>query len=288
MRKLVASALATGALLVAGNASAAFHLMKIVEVNVGDDSYVELEMYSSGQTFLTGHTLTHFSSADVALQTINLKNVSNGDNHARVLIGTSTVEAKFGVKPDFTMQPLGTVGGKVCFDGSNIDCFSWGDYPNKAPSGAPFTFTAGKAAIRNVSGGATAELDGTEDTDSSAADFVAGTPAPRNNPKPAVDAGSSTSSSSSTGGTSSGASSGAAASSGAGSSSGAASSSGVTTNPSSSTGGTTSGASGAAPAATPSDGDDGGCNATGDTTAYAFAPMLGLLVAGALSRRRRR
>lgn len=271
MRTFAASAIAAAALFASGSASANYHIMKIVEVNVGTDSYVELEMYADGQNVLGGHSLIVYSNADDALDTIPLAMVSSGANHSRVLIGTSTVEAKFGVKPDFaTLKAMSPTGGKVCFDVTNIDCFAWGDYPNKAGTGAPYSFAdTSKAAVRNVSGGATAELDGTEDTNDSAADFAAGAPAPKNNAG-VPDAGSSTSSStsSSTGGTSSSSSSG---------------TSGVTTNPSSSTS-----SSGTSPAVAPADGDDGGCNATGDGTAYALSPMLGLLAIGALARRRRR
>ena len=165
------------------------------------------------------------------------------------------------MKPDFTMQPLGTVGAaRVCSDGSNIDCFG-ATYPNKAR--AARRSRSPQAAIRNVSGRRDRGADGTEDTDSSAVDFVAGTPAPRNNPKPAVDAGSvdPVQQQHRRDVDRSGAFVPVRARPRCG-----LVPAGVTTNPSSSTGGTTSGRA-ARRSPPPSDGDDGGCNATGDTTA---------------------
>lgn len=63
-RTLLAALMCTvaGALVLAPSAGATFHLVKISEVGAtaeaSNDSYVELQMYSSGQNLLTGHSVT--------------------------------------------------------------------------------------------------------------------------------------------------------------------------------------------------------------------------------------
>lgn len=174
-------------------AIASFHLMKIVEVFPGtaaspNAQYVVLQMYAAGQTFVGGHSIILYNAAGNQIDSVAfIGAVTTGSNQSKILISTSAAQTFFGVTPDLIWAgDIPRAGGKVCFD--TIDCFAWGNYTGTPVGvGTPFNaavgLQSGKAAIRrlDVSGSPTV-LEGTDDTDDSANDFVSGLPAPRNNP----------------------------------------------------------------------------------------------------------
>ena len=172
---------------------AAFHLMMVVEVFPGYTSspsaqYVELQMYSSFQNFVSGRSVQVFDAAGGLLGTFTFSgNVANGANQASILIATAEAEALFGVTADLVMTPLiAPAGGKVCFTGAiPPDCMAWGGYSGSPVGiGNPFSpagLTLDEAAQRRLDRGIPGVLDVSDDTDDSATDFIAGAPAPRNN-----------------------------------------------------------------------------------------------------------
>lgn len=290
MRKACCSILAAAVgLFVTTEASAAFHVMKVVEVYAGsaaapNASYVQLQMYAGGQNFVAGHSILVYDATGVEIGSLKATfpaAVAVGADQSTILVGTAGVQSAFGVTPDLVLSGnLNQAGGKVCFDA--IDCFAWGNYTGDATGvGTPFAaLTTGKAAKRTITGGTNAAgLDEGDDTGVSSADFTAVDPAPKNNAgaiggldggTPAPDSGTSSS-----GGTDSGTPTG--------------KDSGVSTkpNPDAATGTASSSTSsgGAAPA------EDEGCNASGTSPADISLGGLGLTLAAAmtvLSRLRRK
>lgn len=179
-------------LALATPANAAFHLMKIVEVFAGTPAspnaqYVVIQMYTSGQNFISGHSIIVADSAGVVVGTFTFPaNVANGANQAKVLIATSAAGTFFNVTPNLTMTAvIPPRGGRICFD--NIDCVSWGNYAGSTTGvGTPFNASGGikptKAMVRRLDiTGSPTNLDSGDDSNVSSNDFVFATPAPRNN-----------------------------------------------------------------------------------------------------------
>jgi hypothetical protein len=200
MRTALSLSAAAFVMLVSAEASASFHLMKVVEVFAGsaaapNASYVQLQMYAAGQSFVGGHILHVYDAAgvEIAASTVTLSgNVANGADQANILIGTSSVAAAFGVTPDFTLpQNLSQAGGAVCFDA--IDCFSWGSFAGAAAdtSVSPFAaLTVNKAARRSIALGLSPTLlEAADDSNNNTTDFTAVDPAPKNNAFGVPDAG---------------------------------------------------------------------------------------------------
>lgn len=195
--RLAAVGAAVIALLAAGAvpASASFHLMKIREVFAGaagnaQAQYVELQMYSSGQNFVTGHKVTIFKADGTPAGEFTFPaGVANGANQATILVATQRAATFFGLTPDLVMTPvMDPAGGKACFDAIPADCVSWGSYSGSAGgTGTPFNKNGGGilkgfAARRAISGGSDPNaLDSGDDTDDSAADFGEVTPLPKVN-----------------------------------------------------------------------------------------------------------
>ena len=176
-----------------GPAQATFHLMKIVEVFAGTPAspqaqYVVLQMYAPGQNLVGGHTVKFFNTAGALVATFTFPDsVPNGANQAKILVATPQAAAFFGITPDLSMTAaMLSSGGKVCFS-DTIDCVAWGAYTGgSAGVGTPFNVAggllAGRAAVRRLDiAGSTTVLDGADDTNNCAVDFVPGLPAPRNN-----------------------------------------------------------------------------------------------------------
>lgn len=191
------AAAAVAAVLLAAPAAAEFHQMYIVEVFGGDATapdaqYVMLQMWSSGQRFVDGHAVEFFGADGASLGEVEfLDDVDNGADQARILIATSTAEAYFGIEADLLMPArLATNGGKVCF-AETIDCVAWGSYaPDDSAVGDPYQPVAGledgEAMVRRLdicqSGGCSDSLlDGGDDTNDSASDFVSDDTDPGNN-----------------------------------------------------------------------------------------------------------
>ena len=193
--RIIAAAVAL-ALLGAPPAHAAFHLMKVVEVFPGapatpNAQYVVLQMYSGGQTLVSGHVVTVFNAAGTPVGTYTFgANVANGAAQDKILIATTEAQTFFGITANLIMTPtVAAAGGKVCFDSLPMDCVAWGNYSG-APTGVgtPFNDPAlgglatGRAAARRLDiAGFPGVLDATDDTDDSANDFRTALPRPINN-----------------------------------------------------------------------------------------------------------
>jgi hypothetical protein len=178
-------------------AHALFHLMMVTEVLAGtstapDAHFIEMQMYSADQRFLSSHEVAVFDATGEEVATFTfVAPVANGANQSHVLLATPQAEVEFGVTADLAITPeLTAAGGSVCFrgsDGANIDCASWGSYSgDPADAGNPFSPTLGllpgQSMTRVTSGGTDpAALDPGDDTNDSAADFGSATPSPTNN-----------------------------------------------------------------------------------------------------------
>lgn len=176
-------------------ASAARHLMKVVEVYVGpstdaDAQYIVLQMYAGGQNQVGGHAVQVYNNTDTIVGNFQFGSaVANGANQAKILLATPAAATRFDVSADLAMTAvIPAAGGKICFD--SFDCVSWGNYmgdaSNPSPTGTPFNasggLSAGSAIARDISAGDASLLENSDDTNSSAADFaVAATPQPTNN-----------------------------------------------------------------------------------------------------------
>jgi hypothetical protein len=195
----VLSGLLAAAFAAAPVAQASFHLIKVREVFPGgaDDSYVELQMYAAGETFLTNHALTLYDSSGSLIHSSKfVAGVSNGANQATVLIGDSNVQAEFGVAPDLVDAGLAipAAGGAACWNAGGLpaDCVAWGSFSGGAALqtatgttvGSPTSpggITAGKAIRRTIEPGCSTLLEDSDDSNDSAADFAELAPAPRDN-----------------------------------------------------------------------------------------------------------
>ncbi len=187
MKRRIALIVALTALVAgAAPAQANFHLMKIREIRAATSvPYVELQMYSPGQTFLSGHHVTTYDPAGAQIDDVPLTNVSGGQSQSTILIAPGPVE---GVAPDIT-HSLGfsNSGGAVCFDAIPVDCVAYGPFTGAAmlpgAVGTPVTgFPSGAMALRrSIAPGCSTLLEAADDTDDSAADFALSNPLPRNN-----------------------------------------------------------------------------------------------------------
>lgn len=181
---------AVGLLALAPAANGAFHLIKVREVAPSpagaDAAFIELQMYTPGQTQLAQHPIRIFNATGVQVTSFNLQaNAPNGGNQRAYLIGDSATAAP----PDLVNEqlssalgPLGA-GGAACFD--SVDCVSWGNFTGTglpSPPGTPGpAIPAGSSLTRSIAPGCATLLEATDDTDDSAADFALAAPSPRNN-----------------------------------------------------------------------------------------------------------
>jgi len=189
-------------LLIAAPAQATFHLIKVREVYAGsdDDSYVELQMYASGQNFLSGHAMKLYNASGALVHTSTFSTtVPNSANQQTVLIGDTKVQQNFGVAPDLVDEGLAVpaAGGAACWNAGGIpaDCVSWGNFSGGGAlqaatgtsAGAPVSpagITAGKAIRRTIEPGCPTLLEESDDSDNSSVDFAEASPAPRNDSSP--------------------------------------------------------------------------------------------------------
>jgi hypothetical protein len=195
----VLTAALVAVLAAAPAAQATFHLIKVREVYAGssNDSYVELQMYAAGETFLTNHAMTVYDASGALVHSSKfISGVANGQNQAMVLIGDTGVQAKFGVAPDLVDAELAipAAGGAACWNAGGIpaDCVAWGNFSGGSALqtatgttvGSPASaggITAGKAIRRAIQPGCSTLLEDSDDTNNSATDFAEATPAPRDN-----------------------------------------------------------------------------------------------------------
>jgi hypothetical protein len=182
-------------------AHASYHFMMVKEVFGGSAAqpnahFVELQMYAAGQNLVAGKQVKVFNASGGEVGSFTFPaSVPNGGNLATILVGTAEVQAAFGVAPDLTMSPvIAAAGGKACFfdpddpynPGSglgNIDCVSWGSFAPGGDTGTPApAIPPGMSIERKISGGSSpSTLDSADDTNNSAADFVAAPPTPQKN-----------------------------------------------------------------------------------------------------------
>jgi hypothetical protein len=194
---------AAGALLLPllwASAAQAISLIKVREVYAGtnNDSYVELEAYSSyvyaGDT-IPGKSLILFDDEGnpTVRFTFNKKD-QNGTENTRFLVADTGTESSFGVVPDIVdpQMKIDSAGGAACWNVGDtpVDCVAWGAFSGQAalqayagtgvgnpafPGGIP----AGKAIERTESPNCPTWLEGEDDTDDSATDFLEATPSPQ-------------------------------------------------------------------------------------------------------------
>jgi Ca2+-binding RTX toxin-like protein len=181
----------------ASTAGAAFHLNKIREITGdtagGDQSYIELQMYGSGENFVAGHNITVWDADALVLgmpvpvqtHTLTGPNPPNGANQSTILIGDTNVAGRDFTIPELSNYLDNTVGGNlmaagaICYEGIPIDCVSWGgtnftganNLPDHTtPNGS--TMPTGLLALqRNIGANCATALDAADDTDNAAADF---------------------------------------------------------------------------------------------------------------------
>jgi cysteine-rich repeat protein len=179
-----------------------FHLVKVKEVYPGSATapnaqYVVLQLPAPGENLVGGKQVRVFDYPGNLVSTFTFPaNVPNGANQATILVATAEAQAFFApggpLVADLTMTAsLPALGGKVCFFDpaglGDIDCAAWGGYSGSsagvgAPENAPVGLMRGIAITRRLDiCGLPTILDLCDDTDDSANDFVAATPAPRNN-----------------------------------------------------------------------------------------------------------
>jgi RTX calcium-binding nonapeptide repeat (4 copies) len=196
-----------GALVGASGAAADFHLVKIKEVSGSDGhnraTYIELQMYSPGQTNLAGHNIQIWDASGVVggmfvpIATIPIAgaNPTNGENQRTILIGDINVP-----NPDYTMPELDTYldadsagnvlpAGAICFEAIPVDCVSWGGSNFFAQSRIPdhsepyFQPLLADFSLRRRidKHGCVTALDAADDTNDNAVDFVQGNREPTPN-----------------------------------------------------------------------------------------------------------
>jgi hypothetical protein len=189
-------------LLTASPAQATFHLIKVREVHPGtsDDSYVELQMFAAGQSFLSGHSMTLYdTSGSLVHSSTFASSVPNSANQQTVLVGDTGVQTAFGVAPDLVDSGLAisASGGAACWNAGGLpaDCVAWGNFSGGGALqlatgttvGSPVSpggITAGKAIRRTIEPGCPTLLEESDDSDDSATDFSEVSPAPRNDTSP--------------------------------------------------------------------------------------------------------
>lgn len=190
---LATASVALLGLLLVPAASATFHLIQVREVYLGsalapESKYVELQMYSSGQNLVGGHTLRTYDDTGKPIGSSTLSaNVSGDANQSTILLATAAAEAEFGLAADFPLaaaSSLSPAGGAVCWE--SIDCVSWGSFSGALPSPAgspaiPGGLPQGMALRRTDARDCATLLDSADDSDSSAEDFALATPQPRPN-----------------------------------------------------------------------------------------------------------
>jgi hypothetical protein len=197
LRSLAATLLAVASVsaLTTSSALATFHEMSIREVYpAGDSSYVELQMWASGQNFVGGHHLVVYDSTGTATDNFKFANdVPNGANQSTIVVGDTDYPLTFDEMPapdeaDPSLD-LNPAAGAVCWtEGSPPDCVAWGSFSGggslPSPAGspvAPADVPAGMALRRSIAPGCPTFLEPGDDHDNSAADFDLVFPGPRPN-----------------------------------------------------------------------------------------------------------
>jgi hypothetical protein len=200
--KVLGTALIVGVvtLCAAPAAQATFHKMSIREVYPGGDaSYVELQMWTSGQNFVEGHHLVTYDTAGNPVGNFAFAaDVANGANQSTILVADTNYPVVFDERPTPDASDpnlnLSPAGGAVCWvEGSPPDCVAWGAFTGPLPAhtpalkvgnpASPGGVQAGMALRRSIANGCPTLLDPppTDDSDDSATDFAEVEPSPRDN-----------------------------------------------------------------------------------------------------------
>jgi hypothetical protein len=197
---LLALSAVVGLLAAAPVAQATFHEISIREVYPGgadNASYVELQMWASGQQFVAGHHLVAYNPNGSVNEDFSFgSSVASGANQATILVADTSYASVFPGKPaadasDANLD-LSPAGGAVCWtEGSPPDCVAWGSFTGPLPAhvpallvgspASPSGVSAGKALQRTIAPNCATLLEPADDSDSSAADFSEQAPNPRNN-----------------------------------------------------------------------------------------------------------
>lgn len=183
---LVGSLAGTGIVATAPPAAADHHAIKIREVGLdgpGGSDFVELQMYSAGQNFVSGHKLVIYDQTGTPTDVPITADVTSGANQATILFAS----AGFVGTPDFVLPNtlMTTSSGAACFVSSMfgpIDCVEWGGGVAAVAADPPATSpSAGQSIERSIAAGCATLLEAGDDTGSSAADFAV---QPTPNPEP--------------------------------------------------------------------------------------------------------
>jgi hypothetical protein len=175
-----------------GTASATFHEMVVREVYPGsamqaDAEYVELQMWSPGQSFVSGHSIGIYDATGALAGSSTFAHDVSGDaNQSTLVAATAAAEAAFGIAADATLPPglLDPAGGAVCWE--SLDCVSWGSFSGMttSPAGRPAVpagIPDGMALRRTIEPGCATLLEASDDRDDSSTDFAPAFPSPRPN-----------------------------------------------------------------------------------------------------------
>jgi Ca2+-binding RTX toxin-like protein len=178
--------------------------MRIVQVHADGDglgpdaSYVELQMFASGENFVQGHYIRTYDNGGNENTTYAFPtNVANGQKQRTILIANGPsmngVAADFDATGSFNVVMNSPTA--VCYidqlPTAGIDCVAVGLPGYTLQGGAPSPFGTpaldfnglqpGDTLVRSTARGCPTQLDGPDDTNDSAADFALGPEAPRNN-----------------------------------------------------------------------------------------------------------
>lgn len=181
--------------LAPASAFATFHFMSVSEVfpgsaaNAGQD-FVELQMYSSGQTQVNAKTVTLYAANGTVADTATFgSDVTHGANNSTILVGAASTVV--GITPDLVdsgFTAINPAGGAVCW-AATVDCVAWGSFTPPlgglpSPAGtleSPGGIPDGSSITRDIGSHCATLLEAADDTDSSDADFSPLPPSPRNN-----------------------------------------------------------------------------------------------------------
>jgi hypothetical protein len=209
-RRIFAAPLAaTAALLaIAAPAEASFHEMSIREVYPGgadNASYIELQMWSSGQEFVAGHHLVAYNPNGSVNEDFKFTaNVASGANQATVLVADTSYGTVFAGHPAPDASDAGLdlspLGGAVCWvEGAPPDCVAWGSFTGPLPAhtpalvagnpASPAGVPAAMALRRTIAPSCATLLELADDRNDSALDFSLVSPEPRPNSVPPVERG---------------------------------------------------------------------------------------------------
>ena len=195
MRRGIETALATGTVLVAlvAPAQADHHLVSVSEVMPSTPAsdaaeFVEFRMYSPGQgNFAPAASITFLNAAGDEAGTLPLPDVTSEQSQDTLLVMSQTAESEFGVQGDLDYVSAGLLsnsGGGACLESTVfevVDCVAWGTAGVPAAGTPAGAIPSGQSLVRDIGAGCNTLLEGSDDTNSSLADFSFAVPSPEQN-----------------------------------------------------------------------------------------------------------